>query len=280
MDYFQFAASIWYLKNSIHFHHLIYFRGGTVAKRRKVENVHSVDTLENLYENQLEEPQHVKHLLPIKTKEGIVTRSFVDTNEIESSEDTISNKLNTSNEDDEYILDCDDSVVPQSMAGLLAHYSHSLRNKKIHIGYLCSNLLENPEDRISNFRTLFKILDDEAIDASLSIKKLIVVSLLEVFKDILPSYQIKVQDTTSVKCKYLHFFFIWYTYCTFILVKKDTLKLQKFEEVLLQYYKKYLQKLEKFLKVLFRKQNTTGKVSEVCTISSRNFSNLLLIPNI
>ncbi|KAI4467923.1 nucleolar complex protein 3 [Holotrichia oblita] len=107
-----------------------HIKGSTTAKKRKVEKDDSFDTLENVYANQLEEPQHVKYLLPIKTKEGVIARSFVANNEIESTESTISNEKLTSNDDDEYVLDYDDSIVPQSMAGLLAHYSHLLRNKK------------------------------------------------------------------------------------------------------------------------------------------------------
>ncbi|KRT86468.1 hypothetical protein AMK59_2643, partial [Oryctes borbonicus] len=148
--------------------------------------------------------------------------------------------------DDEYVLDDDTgSTMPQSTADLLARYVESLRNKKVHIGYLCSSLLENPEERIGNFKVLFKIFDDETVNASLSIKKLIIISLLEVFKDILPSYQIKFQDNKSVK------------------LKKDTLKLQKYEESLLQYYKKYLQKLEKLISVLFSKKSALKNQSMV-----------------
>lgn len=50
------------------------------------------------------------------------------------------------------------------------------------------------------------------------------------------------------------------------LVKKDTLKLQKYEETLLQYYKKYLQKLEKFSNVLV-KQRQLKNVPLVSSVS-------------
>lgn len=46
-------------------------------------------------------------------------------------------------------------------------------------------------------------------------------------------------------------------------VKKDTLKISKYEEALLQYYKKYLQKLEKFIAILFKKQGDKRERTEV-----------------
>lgn len=55
-----------------------------------------------------------------------------------------------------------------------------------------------------------------------------------------------------------------FTNIPFFTVKKDTLKLHKYEENLLLYYKKYLQKLEKYGYQLFRKKgkiNVLNKVS-------------------
>lgn len=129
--------------------------------------------------------------------QNYVNKDIIDIIPVENSKNEIHSKH-------EYMLDTDiDSPIPQSTTDLLAIYSNSLRNRKIHIGYLCSSLLENPEEKISNFRIIFQILEDEAIEASLSIKKVIVVSLLEVFTDILPSYQIKQQDAKNIKCKYV-----------------------------------------------------------------------------
>lgn len=49
-------------------------------------------------------------------------------------------------------------------------------------------------------------------------------------------------------------------------MKKDTLKLQKYEENLLLYYRKFLQKLEKYSTIL-RKKHGNGRVkTDVSTI--------------
>lgn len=63
-----------------------------------------------------------------------------------------------------------------------------------------------------------------------------------------------------------------WSFCYFLVVKKDTLKLYKYEETLLLYYKKYLQRLEKFGYSLIRKKGQTKHLSEV----SFRFHNIVL----
>lgn len=99
-----------------------------------------------------------------------------------------------------------DPSKPVTMADLLASREKVLRQRKIHIGTLSSGLLENPEEKITNLRTLLTIMSDETTEAHFTVRKLAVVSLLEVFKDLLPSYQIKLHDASEVKCKKRIFF--------------------------------------------------------------------------
>lgn len=51
-------------------------------------------------------------------------------------------------------------------------------------------------------------------------------------------------------------------------MKKDTLKLQKYEENLLLYYKKFLLKLEKYCFMLVKKKGDSRRLSEVCKSGS------------
>jgi len=44
-------------------------------------------------------------------------------------------------------------------------------------------------------------MNEEAPELRITVCKLVTVSLLEVFKDVIPSYQIKHQDNPGVKCK-------------------------------------------------------------------------------
>jgi len=45
------------------------------------------------------------------------------------------------------------------------------------------------------------MMNEDARDLRFTVCKLVTVSLLEVFKDVIPTYQIKHQDTPGVLCK-------------------------------------------------------------------------------
>lgn len=85
------------------------------------------------------------------------------------------------------------------------------------------------------------------------------VSIFEVFRDILPEYQIKHQENTGIK------------------LKKDTLQLQSYETTLLNYYKKYLQKLEKMTAPLKKKlgKKLTDSDKKLAEIAIRCMCSLL-----
>lgn len=96
-----------------------------------------------------------------------------------------------------------DPSVPIPMTELLAKRDKILREKKLHIGTLSAGLLENPEEKITNFKRLLELLDDNVPEIYISLKKIVIISLLEVFKDLLPTYQIQPQDNAGVKSNYL-----------------------------------------------------------------------------
>ena len=89
-----------------------------------------------------------------------------------------------------------------STTELFSLYNTQLQTQKIKIGSLCSKILENPNERIGDFKTLFQIMNESNTETFSSVRKLVLVSMLEVFKDILPSYQIRKQELDGVKCKF------------------------------------------------------------------------------
>ncbi|KAF7271845.1 hypothetical protein GWI33_015322 [Rhynchophorus ferrugineus] len=226
------------------------------AKKRKSDDD---DTLENDYEDNIEDTsgKRIKPLLPIKTqKGGLIHKEIVEDIADEDEKEETSEKpddeaqLESENEESEeeevytYQESGIDISKPISAAQLLAARNDILRKKKLHIGTLSSGLLENPEEKIDNLKTLLKLMDEYIPEIYVSVRKLVIVSLLEVFKDILPLYEIKNVLLDGVK------------------VKKDTLKLHKYEEKLLQYYKKFLQKLEKCCFKIVKKKGDTRKINE------------------
>ncbi|CAG9821319.1 unnamed protein product [Phaedon cochleariae] len=219
---------------------------GPKAKKKRTEDE---ETIENEYEDQIPEDggKKMKNLLPIKTKRGVIPQQIEEDIESDIGSENPSEEVSEVESDTEHFtLESSelDLSKPISSTQLLVTRNEALRQKKIHIGTLCSGLLENPEEKITNLRSLLTIMDEETEEIFITVRKLVVVSLCEVFKDILPSYEIKNIVGEGVR------------------LKKDTLKLQKFEENLLLYYKKFLQKLEKFGYLLMKKRGDTRTRSE------------------
>lgn len=99
--------------------------------------------------------------------------------------------------DEESIIE--ETSEPITTARMIATRSETLRNKKIEIGSLSAAILETPEDKIANLGLLLKIMDERIPEVFLTVRKLAAVSLLEVFKDIIPEYEIKPLAADGVK---------------------------------------------------------------------------------
>ncbi|XP_044738304.1 nucleolar complex protein 3 homolog [Chrysoperla carnea] len=222
------------------------------VKRKRKSSID--ENLEEQYEEDLAvnnaNKKKVKMMLPVKTDRGIVEQMIevedVDEDEENNNEIKQEDTIEEEQADSEDNFDYEDAEEvdkqkPLTTAELLALREKKMRFIKEKVGVICSGMLEDPEGKINNTRLLFNLMDEATPEVYLFTKKLIAVSLLEVFKDLLPSYAIREQDTKEVK------------------LKKDTLKLMKFETQLLQSYKTYLQKLEKLSNILTPKKGNTTK---------------------
>lgn len=76
-----------------------------------------------------------------------------------------------------------------------------MQQRKIDIGLLSAGFLENSEEKVSNLRILLNMIDEDVPEIHYTIKKLVLMSLLEIFKDVLPSYEIKHIHQDGVKCE-------------------------------------------------------------------------------
>lgn len=85
---------------------------------------------------------------------------------------------------------------------LLACREEILRSKRLKIGILSSGILENPQFKSANFKILLEMMDERS-EVYITVKKLVMMSLLEVFKDLLPSYNILQVSQDGVKCMYM-----------------------------------------------------------------------------
>lgn len=241
---------------------------GDKAKRRirkRKANISDDDENEDdvkAYAKYSEEHQNEKIqklLLPIKTKDGKIIIRKMAVNKFSTIKDDDNKQkevdVKKDDEDDEGI-DTEDSddlddgdeekekvieKLPNSIstADLLIKREQELQKQKYRIGIICSGILEKPEDKMKNFGSLMEFMDERAKDGTLhltSIRKIATISVLELFKDIIPEYRIGFIDLKETK------------------VKKHTFERVNFENALLSYYKIYLQKLEIFANAVSQKK--------------------------
>lgn len=89
------------------------------------------------------------------------------------------------------------------MIEFLAFREEVLRSKRLKIGLLSSSLLETPETKCDNFKILLELMEETNPEVYITVRKLATISLLEIFKDLLPSYQILQIQQEGVRCMYL-----------------------------------------------------------------------------
>ncbi|KAH8358763.1 hypothetical protein KR093_002267, partial [Drosophila rubida] len=221
------------------------------------------------------------NLLPIKSRDGeIITRTTevdyipkakrkaVDEDEEAGDEDEDEDK-----DDEEVYEDSDDDVVNDaapmpkkkliSTTDLLIARQQEIERQKYRIGIICSGLLEKPEDKMRNFNALYELMDEKnrvtGMVNLLAVRKLAIVSVTEIFKDILPEYRVGQVDTKMQT------------------VRKATLDRVTFENALLQQFKKFLQKLEQLTAQVNRRggQKTPQSI-KMATVAVQCMCDLLL----
>ncbi|KFQ43249.1 Nucleolar complex protein 3, partial [Nestor notabilis] len=205
-------------------------------KKRKHESL--IDKYEKVPRRMQTEPEkEVIHLLPIKDKGGIIPQTMEkpvldgaqeeegDTEEMEDAEDFNEEALPV--------------LTPEEMA---AQRRQKLQERKMHIAALASAILSEPDNNVADFashvnqikklKELRAMLMEQDPNVAVIVRKLVMVSLMEIFKDIAPSYKIRPLTEAEKATK----------------VKKETQKLREFEEGLVSQYKFYLENLEQTIK--------------------------------
>ncbi|EDW59517.1 nucleolar complex protein 3 [Drosophila virilis] len=225
--------------------------------------------------------QKVKvNLLPIKSRDGeIITRTTevdyvpkpkrkpeLDEEEVEAEEDE-------EEDSDAVFEDSDDDVVNDevpmpkqklvSTTDLLIARQQEIERQKYRIGIICSGILERPEDKMRNINALYELMDEinaeTGIPNLLAVRKLAIISITEIFKDILPEYRVGQVDTKMQT------------------VRKATLDRVTFENALLQQFKKFLQKLEQLTaQVNKRGGQKTPQTIKMATVAVQCMCDLLI----
>uniref|UniRef100_A0A182K6K5 NOC3-like protein n=1 Tax=Anopheles christyi TaxID=43041 RepID=A0A182K6K5_9DIPT len=147
--------------------------------------------------------EEVNHLLPIKVKgKGLISRSAPKHVEDDASVSSPDHENEQFAEDMFEDTPSEQQVV--SLADMLLKRDEEIREKQFFIGTTCAAILENPEARIENIGVLLDLLNEVNRDGSinfLAVRKTAMLSLVEVFKDIVPEYRVGIVDKEHEKLK-------------------------------------------------------------------------------
>ncbi|KAJ7324149.1 hypothetical protein JRQ81_017169 [Phrynocephalus forsythii] len=201
------------------------------ARKRKNESV--IEKYEKMPRRMQAEPEReLIHLLPIKDRHGIIPQTMekpVSRAEEEEEEE----EEEEGGTDDVETAEAPEEPLPVLTAGeRLVLRRKKLQEKKIHIASLASAILSDPENNIKKLKELRAMLMEQDPNVAVIVRKLVMISLMELFKDITPSYKIRPLTEHEKNTK----------------VRKETQKLREFEEGLVSQYKFYLENLEQTVK--------------------------------
>lgn len=215
---------------------------GKKRKRKKIEQEEEADYEKRPRTIQTEQGRNERVLLPIKSKDSIIPRTekipIVDLQEHTEQTDPVDLLPETIHQSTE------SPTLPAtlSMVELFNKRRQKLMQRKLRIAELSNSILENPQESVSELQELCKLCDERDTDVRITTKKLAMVSLLTVFKDIVPGYPIRrlTEKEQGVK------------------LSKEVKKLRDFEEGLLKHYQEYLQILETTVEDYSKNRKTTS----------------------
>uniref|UniRef100_UPI0037E9651F nucleolar complex protein 3 homolog isoform X2 n=1 Tax=Semicossyphus pulcher TaxID=241346 RepID=UPI0037E9651F len=199
------------------------------GKRRSSEVVRSYEKVPRKMART--EEKEVIHLLPIKDKTGVIPQS------VERVVKKHPEEEEEEEEEAEELGEYENEGAPESSSALTAEQREQLRVQKINerklsIAGLGSAIVSDPYSNIKRLKELRGMLMEADPCAAVTVRKLVMVSLMEIFKDITPTYRIRPLTPEEKATK----------------VKKETRQLREFEEGLVSQYKFYLEDLEQTVK--------------------------------
>lgn len=188
----------------------------------------------------LEQDHMERALLPIKNKDSIIQRK----EKILKTDHSPQNGDVDSEEQASEVSPVPSAPPPVlSMVELFSQRRQKLIQRKLRIAELSNSILENPESSVSELQELCSMCNEKEADIRITTKKLAMVSLLTVFKDIIPGYPIRTASQKEQDVK----------------LSKEVKKLRGYEEGLLKNYQKYLQILEETVQECVKTQKRSSK---------------------
>ncbi|KAI8480084.1 Nucleolar complex protein 3 [Branchiostoma belcheri] len=118
----------------------------------------------------------------------------------------------------------------------------TLARRKMQIAKLSIRVMDSPQEALSSLKALRVMLNEEDPQVAVTVRKLVMLSLCEVFKDIAPGYHIRTRTEKEMQQK----------------MKKDVKQLVEWEEGLVRQYQLYLQHMEDIIKACTSKKKAQG----------------------
>ncbi|XP_022700238.1 nucleolar complex protein 3 homolog isoform X2 [Varroa jacobsoni] len=238
------------------------------------DGVENFERTRHTFRRQNENLAKKKALLPTKHKGKLVYKEVdilpvieaaiteaegpedVDSDEEEPSMTKVFDEL-ISSTDEEDQLQGDEEVEDEckSEAERLAEQSVKVNEYMLQIGNVCSDIVENPEQHYRKINDLLQMTKMTGT-AGYAIKKVALLSLGEVFADILPEYRVKEDAKPTANGPKL---------------KKETRELMAYERTLLKLYKRFLVVCEDFVQLQYRAMRTQRQRKRVKRRKSKQF---------
>eukprot|EP00094_Tigriopus_californicus_P010257 TCALIF_09895-PA protein Name:"Similar to noc3l Nucleolar complex protein 3 homolog (Danio rerio)" AED:0.27 eAED:0.27 QI:0/0/0/0.5/1/1/2/0/650 len=200
------------------------------------------------YQQSSKNHMEVKPLLPIKTNKGLVQQNRIVEEAEDGSEGEEDEAVENGEEED------DEDQGPQTTLSLMANREMQLSELRLMLGNMATAFLQDPHQRIHLLDQLVATLSSQNAVLKNVGWMLAVSTIVEVFNDIIPAYRIADPEDKNTE----------------VTLKKETLKLQRFEKTLLESAKTFLVKIQnraKAAKLRPEKANlhTVRCLGELCT---------------
>ncbi len=198
-------------------------------------------------------------LLPIKTKKGVIVRTekaerMGNEDDEEAGEEgnleefERSESSGDSDDDANHVVNGEETKKEYSVVSILAGRDRELSAFKLRLGTLASGFISAPEERIQGLEKIIQMLDHIPISIRSVGFRLASTTACELLKDVIPGYNIAHHQTEGV------------------LLKKETKRLQKFENTVLVCAKNFLMKMERVVKDAQKSINAPHALKCLCDL--------------
>ncbi|CAH1253716.1 NOC3L [Branchiostoma lanceolatum] len=214
-------------------------------KKRRKDDQDEVADYEELPRKQFRkmetEDRKYLHLLPIKGDRGIIPQMMEKT---ESDEEDVIEQEEDKEENVEKKSAVKSTTLPETLSEveLLKLKKETLARRKMQIAKLSIRVMDSPQEALSSLKALRVMLNEEDPQVAVTVRKLVMLSLCEVFKDIAPGYHIRTRTDKETQQK----------------MKKDVKQMVEWEEGLVRQYQLYLQHMEDIIKACTSKKKAQG----------------------